>query len=61
MSFFESAPHITPETGVKTKAPKKNFFVGCVIIHSRSLVKTIRRRAAVPLSEFRVSKKQAFI
>jgi hypothetical protein len=29
MSFSESAPQITPGTGVKTKAPKKNlFFVG---------------------------------
>jgi hypothetical protein len=32
-----------------------------IIIISRTLVNTIKRRAAVPLSESCVSKKQAFI
>jgi hypothetical protein len=33
MLFSESAPHITPGTGLKTKAPRKFFFfwLGCVI------------------------------
>jgi len=26
MNFSESAPQVTPGTGLKTKAPKKNFF-----------------------------------